>query len=142
MNLETLQVKWKEDSVIDPDKYGAESVRIPQLHMRYMEFYNTFSLMKKDRESEMKALVRDKWIYYKGKAPSTVYKEVPFDLKLTTTDEIKMFIGADDEIRKLQYKIDYIEQTIFFLDGVLRQINSRNYQIKNAIEWERFQSGM
>ena len=142
MNLETLQHKWKEDSVIDPDKYGEESVRIPQLHMRYMEFYNTFSLMKKDRESEMKALVRDKWIYYKGKAPSTVYKEVPFDLKLTTTDEIKMFIGADDEIRKLQYKIDYIEQTIFFLDGVLRQINSRNYQIKNAIEWERFQSGM
>ena len=53
-----------------------------------------------------------------------------------------MFIGADDEIRKLQYKIDYIEQTIFLLDGVLRQINSRNYQIKNAIEWERFQSGM
>ena len=142
MNLETLQDKWKEDSVIDPDKYGEESVRIPQLHMRYMEFYNTFSLMKKDRESEMKALVRDKWIYYKGKAPSTVYKEVPFDLKLTTTDEIKMFIGADDEIRKLQYKIDYIEQTIFFLDGVLRQINSRNYQIKNAIEWERFESGM
>ena len=142
MNIEQLQEKWKQDSVIDPDKYGEESVRIPQLHMRYMEFYNTFSLMKKDRESEMKALVRDKWIYYKGKAPSTVYKEVPFDLKLTTTDEIKMFIGADDEIRKLQYKIDYIEQTIFFLDGVLRQINSRNYQIKNAIEWERFQSGM
>mgnify|MGYP001311826910 CR=1 FL=1 len=142
MNLETLQDKWKEDSVIDPDKYGEESVRIPQLHMRYMEFYNTFSLMKKDRESEMKALVRDKWIYYKGKAPSTVYREMPFDLKLTTTDEIKMFIGADDDIRKLQYKIDYIEQTIFFLDGVLRQINSRNYQIKNAIEWERFQSGM
>jgi len=142
MNLETLQDKWKEDSVIDPDRYGEESVRIPQLHMRYMEFYNTFSLMKKDRESEMKALVRDKWIYYKGKAPSTVYKEVPFDLKLTTTDEIKMFIGADDEIRKLQYKIDYIEQVIFFLDGVLRQIQSRNYQIKNAIEWERFQSGM
>ena len=142
MNLETLQDKWKEDSVIDTDKYGEESVRIPQLHMRYMEFYNTFSLMKKDRESEMKALVRDKWIYYKGKAPATMYREMPFDLKLTTTDEIKMFIGADDDVRKLQYKIDYIEQTIFFLDGVLRQIQSRNYQIKNAIEWERFQSGM
>ncbi len=142
MNLEQLQDKWKEDSVIDPDKYGEESVRIPQLHMRYMEFYNTFSLMKKDRESEMRSLFKEKWIYYKGKAPATVYKEAPFDLKLTTTDEIKMFINADDEIRKLQYKIDYIEQVVFFLDGVLRQIQSRNYQIKNAIEWERFQSGM
>ena len=142
MNLEQLQTKWSEDSVIDPDKYGEESIRIPQLHMRYMEFYNTFSLMKKDRESEMRSLTREKWIFYKGKAPAKIYKDTPFDFKLTTREEINMFIDADEDVRKLQLKIDYIEQTIFFLDGVLRQINSRNYQIKNAIEWERFQSGM
>ena len=74
MNIEQLQEKWKQDSVIDPDKYGEESVRIPQLHMRYMEFYNTFSLMKKDRESEMRGLIKSKWVYYKGKAPATVYR--------------------------------------------------------------------
>ena len=142
MNLEQLQVRWTEDSKIDTDKYGEESIKIPQLHMRYMEFYNTFSLMKKDRESEMRTLVRDKWIFYKGKAPAKIYKDTPFDFKLTTKEEINMFIDADEDIRKLQYKIDYIEQIIFFLDGVLKQITSRNYQIKNAIEWERFQSGM
>jgi len=142
MNLETLQDLWKTDSQIDPDKYGEESIKIPQLHMRYMEFYNTFSLMKKDREGEMKSLWKQKWIYYKGKAPSSVYREVPFDFKLTTREEINMFIEGDDDIRKLQYKIDYIEQVIFFLDGVLRQINGRNFQIKNAIEWDKFQSGM
>ena len=133
---------WKTDSVIDPDKYGEESVRIPQLHQRWMAFYNTFSLMKKEREGEMKGLVKQKWIYYKGKAPATVYREVPFDFKLTTREEINMFIDGDEEVRKLQYKIDYIEQVIFFLDGVLRQINGRNFQIKNAIEWDKFQSGM
>ena len=142
MNLEQLQDQWKEDSVIDTDLYCEESIKIPQLHMRYMEYYNTFSLMKKERESEMKGLIKEKWIYYKGKASTSIYKTAPFDLKLTTNDEIKMFIAADDEVRKLQLKIDYIEQTIFFLEGVLRQINGRNYQIKNAIEWERFQSGM
>tara|TARA_B100000902_G_scaffold109458_1_gene111119 strand:+ start:1106 stop:1534 length:429 start_codon:yes stop_codon:yes gene_type:complete len=142
MNLEKLQELWKTDSQIDPDKYGEESVRIPQLHMRYMEFYNTFALMKKDRESEMRGLWKEKWIFYKGKAPAKIYKDTPFDFKLTTKEEINMFIDADEDVRKLQYKIDYIEQVIFFLDGVLKQITSRNYQIKNAIEWERFQSGM
>ena len=73
MNLEQLQDQWKEDSVIDTDLYCEESIKIPQLHMRYMEYYNTFSLMKKERESEMKGLVKEKWIYYKGKAPSAVY---------------------------------------------------------------------
>jgi len=142
MNLEQLQEMWKTDSIIDPDKYGEESIKIPQLHMRYMEFYNTFSLMKKDREGEMRGLWKQKWIYYKGKAPSAVYKELPFDFKLTTREEINMFIEGDEEIRKLQLKIGYIEQVIFFLDGVLRQINGRNFQIKNAIEWDKFQSGM
>ena len=68
MNLEQLQDQWKEDSVIDTDLYCEESIKIPQLHMRYMEYCNTFSLMKKERESEMKGLIKEKWIYYKGKA--------------------------------------------------------------------------
>ena len=69
------------------------------------------------------------------------YKEVPFDLKLTTKEEISMFIESDEDICKLQYKIDYIEQMLTFLDGVLRQIGNRNFQIKNAIDWEKFKNG-
>ena len=141
MNLESLQELWKKDSVIDTDLYCEESTKIPQLHMRYMEFFNTYALMKKEREIEMRRLIREKWLYYKGKAPSKVYKEVPFDLKLTTKEEISMFIESDEDICKLQYKIDYIEQMLTFLDGVLRQIGNRNFQIKNAIEWEKFKNG-
>ena len=142
MNLENLQEMWKTDSKLDDDLHDNDSIAIPQLHMKYMEFHNTYSLMKRERELEMKRLVRDKWLYYKGKAPASVYKEMPFDYKLTAKDEISMFIEADEEVQKIQYKIDYIEQVLFFLDGVLRMINSRTYHIKNAIEWKRFQSGM
>ena len=97
--------------------------------------------MKKEREIEMKRLIKEKWLYYKGKAPSSVYKEMPFDLKLTTKEEISMFIDADEDVVKLQYKIDYIETVLNFLEGVLRMINNRNFQIKNAIEWEKFKNG-
>tara|TARA_R100000005_G_C4937231_1_gene163467 strand:+ start:210 stop:638 length:429 start_codon:yes stop_codon:yes gene_type:complete len=141
MNLETIQEMWKVDSKLDDDLHDNDSIAIPQLHMKYMEFHNTYSLMKKQRELEMKRLIKEKWLYYKGKAPSSVYKEMPFDLKLTSKEEISMFIEADDDITKLQYKIDYIEQVLFFLDSVLRMINSRTYHIKNAIEWKRFNAG-
>ena len=141
MNLESLQELWKKDSVIDTDLYCEESTKIPQLHMRYMEFFNTYALMKKEREIELRRLIREKWLYYKGKAPSKVYKEMPFDFILTTKEEVNMFIESDDDICKLQYKIDYIEQIINFLEGVLRQIGNRNFQIKNAIEWEKFKNG-
>lgn len=141
MNLDKLQELWKQDCVIDSDLYCEESIKIPQLHQRYLEFYNTYSLMKKEKEGEFNALRKDKWIYYKGKAPSQVYKEMPFDLKLTTKEEIWMFIDADEEIRKLRYKIDYIEQVLYFLENVLKQINTRNFQIKNAIEWTKWKEG-
>jgi|TARA_B100000427_G_C15289897_1_gene499212 hypothetical protein len=141
MNLETLQDMWKSDSKLDEDLHDNDSLAIPQLHMKYMEFHNKYSLMKKERDIEMKRLIREKWLYYKGKAPSSVYKEMPFDLKLTTKEEISMFIEADEDIGKLKYKIEYIDQVIFFLDSVLRMINNRTYHIKNAIEWKKFQSG-
>ena len=141
MNLESFQEMWKKDSVIDNDLYCEESTKVPQLHMKYMEFFNTYSLMKKERELELNQMIRDKWLYYKGKAPSSVYKEMPFDLKLTTKEEISMFIDADDDIKKLQYKVAYIDQTLVFLESVLKQINNRTFQIKNAIEWEKFKNG-
>ena len=65
MNLEQLQDLWKKDGEIEFQKYGEESIKIPQLHMRYMEFHNTYSLMKKEKESDMRALYKEKWIYYK-----------------------------------------------------------------------------
>ena len=141
MNIEKLQEMWQTDCQIDTDEYGNASIIIPQLHQRYMEYHNTFSLMKKEKESDMRRLVKEKWIYYKGKAPSTIYKELPFDLKLTDKKEVEMFIGADEEVRKLQYKIDYIDQVLYFLDSILRMINNRNFQIKNAIDWEKFKNG-
>jgi len=141
MNLENLQDMWRSDSKLDEDLHDNDSLAIPQLHMKYMEFHNKYSLMKKERDIEMKRLIKEKWLYYKGKAPSSVYKEMPFDLKLTTKEEISMFIEADEDIAKLKYKIEYIDQVLFFLDSVLRMINNRTYHIKNAIEWKKFQSG-
>lgn len=142
MNLETLQEQWRNDCRLDDDLHDNDSMEIPRLHMKYMEYHNTFSLMKKEREIEMKKLIKEKWLFYKGKAPAKIYKDMPFDLKLTTKEEISMFIEADEEVGKLQFKIEYISQVLFFLDGVLRMINGRTYHIKNAIEWKRFKSGM
>jgi len=133
---------WKRDSVIDSDLYCEESTRIPQLHQKYMELFNTFFLMQKEQEAKLKTTKRDKWLYYKGRAPASVYKDAPFDLKLTTREEIDMFIEADEEYQKVILKLDYIGQVLAFLDSVLRQLNNRTFQIKNAIEWQKFQNGL
>ena len=52
-----------------------------------------------------------------------------------------MFLDADEDLAKIKAKIKYFEMILFFLESVLKQISARQYQIKNAIEWEKFRSG-
>jgi hypothetical protein len=70
-----------------------------------------------------------------------MYKELPFDLKLTTKEEITLFLEADDDLQKLGLKIEYINQILSYLDNILKMVSNRTYQIKNAIEWQRFKGG-
>ena len=49
-----------------------------------------------------------------------------------------MFLDADQDLAKITAKIKYYQMIGFFLESVLKQISARQYQIKNAIEWEKF----
>ena len=80
-------------------------------------------------------------MYYKKKAPASAYKDIPFDLKLTTRDEVEMFLDADEDLAKIKARIEFFKIILYFLESVLKQISARQYQIKNAIEWEKFRSG-
>jgi len=51
-------------------------------------------------------------------------------------------MDADDRLTKVDMKIRYYDATLKFLEEIIRVVNNRTYQIKNAIEWNRFQAGM
>ena len=54
---------------------------------------------------------------------------------------MKVYIESDDEIINLEAKIKYLEQMLYFLDQVMKQISNRGFQVKSAIEWEKFVNG-
>ena len=39
-------------------------------------------------------------------------------------------------------KVEYIDTCITLLEGVMRSLNSRSFDIKNAIEWTKFTNGL
>ena len=45
MTLDEIQDMWRKDSSMDQDLLCEESLRVPQLHMKYHELYNTFFMM-------------------------------------------------------------------------------------------------
>jgi len=52
-----------------------------------------------------------------------------------------MYLGSDDDLIKIQSKMDYFQVMLNYLDSILKSITNRTYQIKNAIEWQKFIRG-
>ena len=98
-------------------------------------------LQKKEKEQEFKILWKNKHLYYSGRADPEVYKEKPFQIMVLKQD-LPMYIDSDPEIQALQTKIKYYEEMMIFLEKVIVMINNRGYQIKNAIDWQRFTQGL
>ena len=82
--------------------------------------------------------IRDR--YYTGKAAPEVYVDKPFDYKVLKADLDKYF-DADEDLIKCVAKIDYYQIMLDYLESILKVILNRTYQIKNAIEWQRFTRG-
>ena len=141
MNLEKIQEMWQKDSVIDPDNLQDESLKIPQLHCKYYTLYNTITLLReKARESYNKTRL-ERYNYYTGKAPAEVYIEDPFPYKVREKDAIQRHIEADEKLNAIDLKVKYYDVMLKFLEEIIRNVSNRTFQIKNAIEWNKFQSG-
>ena len=141
MDLEKIQAMWEKDSHIDPDNLHDESLKIPQLHSKYYTLYNTITLLR-EKAREQYSKVRLEWYnYYTGKATVEVYAEEPFPYKVREKDAIQRHLEADDKMNKIDMKIKYYDVMLKFLEEIIRVISNRTYQIKNAIEWNKFQAG-
>jgi len=141
MNLEQIQEIWEKDSKIDPDNLHDESLKIPQLHSKYYTLYNTITLLRERAREQYSKVRLERYNYYTGKATAEVYAEEPFPYKVREKDAIQRHLEADDKMNKVDMKIKYYDIMLKFLEEIIRNISGRTYQIKNAIEWNKFQAG-
>ena len=141
MNLEQIQEMWEKDSKIDPDNLHDESLKIPQLHSKYYTLYNTITLLRERAREQYNKVRLERYNYYTGKATAEVYAEEPFPDKVREKDAIQRHLEADDKMNKVDMKIKYYDIMLKFLEEIIRNISGRTYQIKNAIEWNKFQAG-
>jgi len=141
MNLEQIQEMWEKDSKIDPDNLHDESLKIPQLHSKYYTLYNTITLLRERAREQYSKVRLERYNYYTGKAPAEAYVEEPFPYKVREKDAIQRHLDADDRMNKVDMKIKYYDIMLKFLEEIIRAVSNRTYQIKNAIEWNKFQAG-
>ena len=144
MNIEQLREMVDVDIKIDENDLNTESLKTPQLHNKYLIFYENAKLELEKYEFQEKTLKRDKWLYYTGKMGDDDLKRndwEPFEHTILKTD-IPMFIDADMDIQRIRAKISLQNSMVSYLEQVIKIITGRQWNIKSAIEWIKFTQGI
>lgn len=143
MNFEDLKKHAERDMKVDDTQLDLESLKIPQLHNKYLNFLQEERFNLKKMGFDFASLRRSKWEFYTGKMSEEDLEKngwEPFDLKILKSD-VDMYLDADSDMILMKQKITYQEEKVFYLESVIKEIGQRNWEIRNAIEWRKFVSG-
>ncbi len=142
IDLDAIQKMWEQDSKMDMDNLHTESLNIPMLHAKYYDLYNTINLLKKKAEQQRKKIRHERYEYFTGKADPDVYLENPFPKKIRDKETLQGYLDSDEKLSQVALKLEYYDTLLNYIESILKMIQNRTYQIKNAIEFIRFQSGL
>ena len=141
MTLDELKLQVQKDLKIDNEHLDTESLKNQEIKANYLDHKSRYELLLYKAKGDYKRMYRDKWEYYGGKADAKIYAVKPFDLKVLKTD-LAVYISADEEIMNAENKIGYLETVIDYIKGVIKSVDNRGWDIKNAIEWRKFEAGV
>ena len=143
MDLKELREQVERDARIDDTELDTESLRLPQLHNKYLNLYHDAKLWYEKAANEYNRLYKLKWEYYTGKIEAETLKQKgwePFDHKILRND-VSVYMNGDDDLCNRKERMAYIQSIVNYLDEVVKEITFRHTKIKNAFERRRFLSG-
>ena len=144
MKLESIFELWAEDSSVNREAIDEESLRISKLHHKYHQIYTNERLTLRRLEAEMKVLRLEKFEFYtQGPTKETAEKgwQLPPIGKILKADA-NTYVEADQDIINLSLKIGIQHEKIELLESIIKSLTNRGFNIKAALDWERFKVGI
>ena len=144
MNIDRIKEMVEIDLKMDGTELADESVRIPQLHGKYLNIFHDENLIFKKYNTDYKVLLRLKWEYYGGKLSEDEIKALgwsPFEHRILRQD-LDIYLESDADLLKIQSKIELQKQKVEYLESIMKGINNRQWIIRCAIDWRKFVSGV
>ena len=144
MKLGEIQTEWKNDSKINQLELGDEAVRTATLHAKYLTVLSNVKLQLRKAESDYNNMRRLKYRYYRGELSQSDLEKLNLPQYMGNKplkNEMDEFLSCDEDLNMLTDKIEYYKTVVFTLEQILRSINSRTWDIKSAIEWNKFTNG-
>ena len=142
MKLADILVMISEDFQIDITDLGNEAVRSSELFQKYMPLYREEKRTLEKLESDRKLLISNKREYYSGNASAAVYQAKPWNGKTPATDiGFQRLFEVDKDIIAYDENLIVQRDKVAMLVDCMDEIKRRSYNIRNAIDWQKFING-
>ena len=144
MKLENIFELWERDAIINREELDHESLNSSKLHQKYHKIYTQERLILRKYELDLKQLRLEKFEFL-TQGPTREQAEKGWQLppigRILKADA-GSYVDTDKEVVDLTLKIGIQHEKIELLESIIKSIMNRGFQIKNAIEWIKFQSGI
>lgn len=144
MTLDQYFAEWSKDAELRADKLDEDARYVPMLHAKWWRYYTGERLAFRKLDIEYKKLFRQKWEWYVGKLDDTERLALgwpPQPLKILSAN-VHIYLDADPDLQNVMKKKALLEETLRFLEDVIKSINKRGFDIKNAIDFLKFKMGV
>ncbi len=100
-------------------------------------------MLAKQAEFNYNKWKKIKWEYYTGKLDDDELKKYgwepfPFVLK----SDITTYLESDEDLNKYMAKKAIHEEIVEVCLAIMKELNSRTYQLRSWIDWEKFIQGI
>ena len=141
-NLEEILKAWEIDANIDQLEPSKELLKIPKLHSKYLNVLIKHKMASKKSHFDYLRMRKLKWEYYTGKMSKEQLDEYGWQpFQFTLKSDINTYLESDNDLITLLEKKIYHEETISVIESIMKELNSRTYQLKDFISWEKFIGG-
>jgi len=144
MTISDYQKIWEDDVQVAPDQLDTEARNVPLLHAKWWRYYTTERLRFKMVDMEYKTLYRQRWEYWLGKMDDTERVQLgwpPQPLKILQP-QVDKYLDADPVLQEASKKKIVLEETLRFMEDVIKNINNRGYLLRTMMDFLRWKSGV
>jgi len=100
-------------------------------------------LLSKEAEFKYNKMKKLKWEYYTGKLDDDDLKKYEWDpFPYVLKSDLSTYMESDEDLNKYSAQKIMHDEIVEVCTAILKELNSRTFQLRDFIAWERFIQGV
>lgn len=141
MNIDNIIDLWSEDVKMDNTELDNESLKIPNLHAKWLGILTKERQKLRRLDIKKKELAKKLGDYYQGHMTEEELKDFgrePYLGKAPIKTLLHTYVDGDTEMIELTLRVSYQQEMVDTVEEIMKAINGRQWNIRNAIDWKKF----